>query len=64
MSTLYKVFLVIFILFIGLNLYAFNWQLGLLHEENTKFIFSIAAGVLGLLFALVLNTWAKLLAKK
>lgn len=64
MKTFYKIFLVIFIVFLGLNLYAIDWHLGFMHEENTKFLFSIAAALIGLILVFVLNTWSKLGAKK
>lgn len=64
MSTFYKVFLVLFILFIAINLYAVDWELGILHQENNKFLFSIVAAVLGILLTIVMNTWRKLAEKK
>ena len=60
MQTIYKVFLIIFILFLGINLYAIQWHLGFMNDENTKYIFSIAAALLGILLVFVLNTWSKL----
>lgn len=64
MQTFYKVFLILFVLFIGLNLYAFDWHLGFLHEDNTKYLFSIAAALVGILVVFVLNTWSKLSRNK
>ncbi len=64
MQGLYKFFLVLFLLFIGITLYGVNWNLGLLHEENTKFVVSLAAGIVGLILVFVLSTWSKLPAKK
>ena len=64
MQTFYKIFFVLFILFIGINLYAIDWNLGFLHEENTKFLLSTAAGVIGLILVFVLNTWSQLASKK
>jgi uncharacterized integral membrane protein len=64
MTTFYKVFLVLFIVFIAVNLYAVDWQLGILHQENNKFLFSIVAAILGVLVTLVMNTWRKLADKK
>ena len=55
MTTFYKVFLVLFIVFIAVNLYAVDWQLGILHQENNKFLFSIVAAILGVLVTLVMN---------
>jgi FtsH-binding integral membrane protein len=60
MQKFYKVFLVLFIVFIAVNLYAFDYQSGFFDEDNTKFIFSISAAVLGLILVFVLNTWSKL----
>ncbi len=64
MQKLYKVFLVLFIIFIGFNLYVIDWDLGFMHEENSKFIFSASAGVIGLVLVLVLDTWSRLAAKR
>ena len=64
MQKVYKIFLVIFVLFIGFNLYALDWSLGFMHEDNTKYIFSIAAAIVGILGVYILNTWAKLPVKK
>ncbi|WKS96077.1 hypothetical protein [Riemerella columbina] len=64
MKTIYKIFLILFILFIGLNLYAIDWSLGIMDDENTKFIFSISAAILGILFTFVMNTWSHLRQKK
>ena len=64
MTTFYKVFLVLFIVFIAVNLYAVDWQLAILHQENNKFLFSIVAAILGVLVTLVMNTWRKLADKK
>lgn len=64
MQTIYKVFLIIFIVFLGINLYALDWNLGFMDNENSKFVFSIAASVIGILLVFVLNTWRKLSLKK
>lgn len=64
MQTFYKIFLVLFIIFIGFSLYAIDWSLGFMHEENTKFVLSIAAGIIGIILVFVLNTWSKLVPKK
>ena len=64
MQNLYKIFIALFVLFIGFSLYVIDWKLGLMHEENSKFIFSIAAGIIGLILVFVLNTWSKLAEKK
>ncbi|AIH01676.1 hypothetical protein D1Z97_00135 [Riemerella anatipestifer] len=64
MKLVYKIFLVLFVVFIGLNLYAIDWELGFMDNENTKFVFSISAALLGVLLVFVLNTWSKLSPKK
>lgn len=64
MQTFYKVFLILFIIFIGFNLYVFEWDLGFWHEENTKFFLSISAAVLGIILIFVLNTWSKIGKRK
>lgn len=64
MKTIYKIFLGVFILFIALNLYAIDWNIGFFHDDNTKFVFSISAGIIGILFVFVMNTWSKLSTKK
>ena len=63
MSTFYKVFLIIFIVFIAINFFAIDWSLGFLHADNNKFLFSIVAGILGLILTVVMNTWRKLSEK-
>lgn len=64
MKTFYKVFLVIFILSVAISFYALDWQAGFFHEENTKFIFSISAGILGIIVVYILHTWSKLAERK
>lgn len=64
MKTVYKVFLVLFIVFLGVNLYVIDWKLGVMHEENTTLLISLVASILGLLLVFVLNTWSKLADKK
>lgn len=64
MQKFYKVFLVVFIIFIAINLYALDWQTDLLSEDNLKFVFSIASAVLGLILLFVLDTWSRIGAKK
>ncbi len=65
MQMFYKVFLVVFIVFISINLYAINWQTDILgDEDNLKFVFSAAAAALGLLLLFVMDTWSKIGAKK
>ena len=64
MQKFYKVFLVVFIIFIAINLYALDWQTDLLSEDNLKFVFSIASAVIGLILLFVLDTWSRIGAKK
>jgi len=64
MKTFYKVFLVIFILSTAISIYALDWQAGFFDEENTKFIFSISAGILGIIVVYILHTWSKLAERK
>ncbi len=64
MQKFYKVFLVVFIVFIAINLYAIDWRTDLLSEDNLKFVFSILAAFLGLILLFVLNTWSKIGVKK
>lgn len=64
MQKVYKIFLVVFFVFIAFNLYALDWSLGFMHEDNTKYIFSIVAAIVGILVVYVLNTWSKLPVKK
>jgi len=64
MKTFYKVFLVIFILSVAISIYALDWQAGFFDEENTKFIFSISSGILGIIVVYILHTWSKLAEKK
>lgn len=60
MQKFYKVFLILFIVFIAINLYALDWQSEVLSEDNLKFVFSIASAVIGLILLFVLNTWSKI----
>ncbi|MDR2206866.1 MAG: hypothetical protein LBE36_12010 [Flavobacteriaceae bacterium] len=64
MKTFYKIFLIIFILFTGFNLYLFKWNLGIMHEENSKFLLSISAGIIGIILVFVLDAWSKIAMKK
>lgn len=64
MQTVYKIFLVLFIIFIGINIYAINWNIGFFHPENTTYLFSAAAGILGTILAFALNMWSKLSTRK
>ncbi|KMQ69521.1 hypothetical protein ACM39_00170 [Chryseobacterium sp. FH2] len=64
MQKFYKVFLVLFIVFIAINLYALDWQSEILSEDNLKFVFSIASAVIGLILLFVLETWSRIGVKK
>ncbi|WP_299179676.1 hypothetical protein [uncultured Chryseobacterium sp.] len=64
MQKFYKVFLVLFIVFTAINLYALDWSSDLLSEDNLKFVFSIASAVIGIILLFVLNTWSKIGVKK
>lgn len=64
MHLFYKIFLVLFVIFIGFNLVAMEWELGFWHEENTKFILSMSAAVMGILVVFVLHTLSRFSAKK
>ncbi|MDQ0593227.1 hypothetical protein QFZ37_001596 [Chryseobacterium ginsenosidimutans] len=64
MQKFYKVFLVLFIVFIAINLYALDWQSDILSEDNLKFVFSIASAAIGLILLLVMNTWSKIGVRK
>jgi len=56
MKTFYKVFLILFIIFISISFYAIDWRAG--------FIFSISSGILGIIVVYILHTWSKLADKK
>lgn len=64
MQTFYKIFLALFLIFIGFNLYVIEWDLGIMHEENSKFILSLSAAVIGIILLFAMNTWSKLNVKK
>lgn len=64
MQKFYKVFLVLFIVFIAINLYALDWQSDILSEDNLKFVFSIASAVIGLIILFVMDTWSRIGVKK
>ncbi|AZI34202.1 hypothetical protein [Kaistella carnis] len=64
MQLFYKVFLALFVIFIGFNLYVMDWDLGFWHEENAKFILSMSAAVLGIIVVFVLNTMSRLSSAK
>ncbi|HOB24413.1 MAG TPA: hypothetical protein PKV58_03325 [Kaistella sp.] len=64
MQLFYKIFLALFVIFIGFNLYVMEWDLGFWHEENSKFILSISAAILGIIVLFVLHSMSKLSVKK
>ncbi|MCJ8154895.1 hypothetical protein MKJ01_14085 [Chryseobacterium sp. SSA4.19] len=64
MQKFYKVFLILFIVFIAINLYALDWQTDILSEDNLKFVFSIASAVIGLILLFVMDTWSRIGVKK
>lgn len=53
-----------FIVFIGINFYAVQWNLGAFNEENDKFWFSIAAAVVGIIVVFIMDFWSRLSTKK
>jgi hypothetical protein len=44
--------------------YAIDFNTDLLSEDNLKFVFSIGAGVIGLILLFVMNTWSKIGVRK
>ncbi|MDW9380544.1 hypothetical protein [Chryseobacterium sp. JV558] len=66
MKKFYKVFLVLFIVFIAINLYAINWQITdiLGDEDNIRFVFSASAAAIGLILLFVMDTWSRIGVKK
>ena len=64
MQRFYKIFLALFIVFIGINLYVIEWDLGFWDEENSKFILSMSAGVLGIIIVLVMHMMSRLAVKR
>ena len=64
MNNFYKAVIVLFLLFIGINLYGITWELGFMHEENGKFVMAIGASLLAIILVFVLNTWSKLSVKR
>lgn len=63
MRTFYKVFLVIFLVFIGFNLYAVDWKKAVFSEDNMRYIYSAVAAFFGLILVFVLDTWSRLANK-
>lgn len=64
MKLFHKIILAVLVLFVGLGLYAIDWKLGFMHEENATFILSIASGLLGIILVILMNTWSKLASKQ
>lgn len=64
MQRFYKVLLIILIIIIAVNLYAFNYQQPLFSEDNEKIVYSIAVGILGIILLYVMDTWSKVGLKK
>lgn len=60
MKTFYKVFLIVLIVFTGINLYAIQWWEGAFLEDNRKFWFSIGAALLGIMVILIMHFLSKL----
>ncbi|KNB61453.1 MULTISPECIES: hypothetical protein [Chryseobacterium] len=64
MQKFYKVFLIVFIVVIAINIYAIDWNSEISSEDNIKYVISIIAGVIGLFVLFILNTWSKIGVKK
>jgi len=64
MQKFYKVFLIVFIVIIAINLYAIDWKSEISSDDNMKFVISIICGVVGLFLLFILSTWSKIGAKK
>jgi len=60
MKRFYKIILIALTAFTCINIYAINWKLGILNEENDKFIYSISTGIVGILLVFILDLWSKL----
>ncbi len=64
MHLVYKIFLGVFIILAGINIYAIDYNKGLMHEDNSKFLFSCGAAILGIVGVFILNMWSKLRTAK
>lgn len=64
MQKFYKVFLIVFIVVIAINIYAIDWNSEISSEDNIKYVISIIAGIIGLFVLFILNTWSKIGVKK
>lgn len=63
MSWFYKIFLALFLIFIGLSLYAMDWYVGILHENNTMLLLSLSISIVGIILVVILNQLSKIKAK-
>lgn len=64
MKKIYKVLLVLLVILVALSFYGLNWEAGIFHEENTKYIFSVASGIIGMVLIFVLDVWSRISTKK
>ena len=64
MQTIYKVFLGVFIVFGGFNIFAINYNESFMSEENSIYLISIVASLFGVLCTYILHIWSKLKAKQ
>ncbi|MGA9212659.1 hypothetical protein [Kaistella sp.] len=64
MQLFYKIFLALFIVFIGINLYVIEWNLGFLAEENSTFVLSMSAAIVGIIVVFIMHTMSRLALKK
>ena len=60
MQLFYKIFLILFVIFITINLYVIEWNLGFLAEENSVFLLSLSAAVVGIIVVFILHTMSRL----
>ncbi|WP_435389074.1 hypothetical protein [Kaistella yonginensis] len=64
MQLFYKIFLALFVIFIGINLYVIEWNLGFLAEENSTFILSMSAAIVGIIIVFILHNLSRLSLRK
>ena len=64
MQLFYKIFLALFVIFFGINLYVIEWPLGFLAEENSTFVLSMSAAIVGIIVVFILHTLSTLSSKK
>lgn len=60
MKLFYKVLLIVLVIFSAANLYAIDWSLGALAEDNQKFWVSFGAGILGIMLTIIMETLGRL----